>query len=296
MVTSVRISGVQAPGEELEVTRSASGLPVVRVEVGGEALRFAIDTGTSRSLLSANAARRLGLVPGEAFSVASAAGPSSAAVCAAAPEIRLGGLRIPLECLGWIPAETRLAGVEDVDGLLGADALAHVDLWIDLSTRRPRARVAPSGSLGSSVDGRRLSVDLVGRRPALSAEVVIPGHRGLGGRLIVDLGSDALILFGTLARRVADMRLARHSGGTAVTPTGTRQVQIAAIHGVRTSGTIFELRTAGLLPDVQRPEDGVLPLHVLSPVLFDLANGSVVARARLRRSTGNEPRTGFPIR
>ena len=283
LVTSVRISGVQAAGEELAVTRSPSGLLVVRVEVAGQPLQFAIDTGTSRSLVSANAAYRLGLVAGEAFSVASAVGPSSAGVCAASPEIRLGGFRIPLECLGWIPAETQLAGVEDVDGLLAADALAHVDLWIDVSAARPRIRVGPSGSLGSSVDGRRLTVDFVGRRPAVSAEVVIPGQRGLGGRLIVDSGSDALILFGPLAQRVGGMRLARHSGGTVVTPTGTRQVQIAAIQGVRTSGTLFELRTAGLLQDVQRPEDGLLPLQALSPVLLDLAHGSVVAQARLRR-------------
>jgi hypothetical protein len=283
VVLSARVSGRQVPGEELRIDRSADGVPVVRVEVEGEALRFAIDTGTSRTLVSAEAARRLRLIPRESFTVASAAGASRGGLCAAPPDIRLGGLRILLDCLGWIAAETRLAGAEDVDGLLGADALAGIDLWMDVTTSRLRARVAPSGSLAPWVDGRRLRIDLLGRRPVLAAEIVIPGQRGLGGRLIVDSGSDALILFGALARRLDNARIARQSGGSVVTPTGTRAVRIAAIHGVRIAGTVFETRSAALLPDVLRPEDGLLPLYLLGPVLLDLANGSIVAQARFRR-------------
>ena len=47
-------------------------------------------------------------------------------------------------------------------------------------------------------------------------------------------------------------------------------------------GSLYRLKWAGLLSDVtDRPEDGLLPLDALGPVMIDFSNRVVVAGARI---------------
>ena len=200
LAVAPRLPATGLPGEAMQLPRSRSGLPIVAVKVGTKTLRLVIDTGTSRTLVSGMAAARLGLVPARRLSFGCVAGaqPTGALCAAPAPEIRLGSLSIPLDCLGWMPDEPQLAGAEDVDGVLGADALAYVDLWIDLRGARVNARFAPPGSLGPWTDGRRLTLEVVGQRLAVDAELTGIGSNRTA-RLVLDSGSDGLLLFGPLA-------------------------------------------------------------------------------------------------
>jgi predicted aspartyl protease len=263
---------------------SARGLPVVDVDVDGARLRLGLDTGTSRTLISADAAERLHLVPRGRFSLATAGDASAIGLCAAVPNVRVAGIRLAADCLGWLPSERRLAGAEDLDGIFGADLLPQLDLWIDLGRCPVRARLAPPGSLAAVTDGTHLRIELIERRAVVDAEIA-ELRPPAGIRLVLDSGSNGLILFGQAAARLDVATRGLQTGARVESAVAVRDVAVAPIHGVRIGALrLDDVRAAGLLPAiVNRSEDGLVPLSALSPVLLDLSNRLVVARARHRR-------------
>jgi hypothetical protein len=282
LLASTRLAAQDAPGQEMQLPRSARGLPIVVVHAGDDILRLALDTGTSRTLVSAAAARRLELTAQSRFLLADAAGRSRTGLCGPAPILRLADVPIALECLAWIPEESEIAGAEGLDGLLGADALAQFDLWVDLRSDPVRARVAPPGSLGVWMDGRRLAIETLGRRPAIGVAVGF-GRDTAAARLILDSGCGTLVLFGGLAERVAAGLADRLTRARVETPTASRDVVMGPMDSVRSGRVKFKAPWAGLLPHVtDRTEDGLLPLSALGPVLLDMSNGVVIAGAGLR--------------
>jgi hypothetical protein len=284
LLVSTGLAAPNPPGLDMPLARSTGGLPIVVLHAGEETLRFGLDTGTSRSLVSAGVARQLGLRPHAGVLLADVAGAPRGGLCARAPLLRLGELPIALDCLGWVPEEWTLAGAEDVDGVLGADALAHFDLWIDLRHTPVRARLAPPGSLVAWMDGTRLRLDVIGRRPAIATELDF-GHHTPAARLVLDSGSDGLVLFGPLAGRAALARPLQRTTARIQTATSTRGVTMVPLDGLRSGRLLLGPGWAALLPHVlDRTEDGLLPLAALGPVLLDVSNGVVVAGARVRRT------------
>jgi hypothetical protein len=281
---SSHLSALELPGQELILQRSRDGLPVVVVRTGEGTLRFAIDTGTSRSMVSADVAERLHLTSRESFVVASAGGEPQAALCATPPKLDLGGVELSIDCLAWIPAERRLAGSEDVDGLLGADALAAADLWIDV--RRGRARLAPPGSLIAWAEGTRIPLGPSGRRPTVTMQLPSLG-RDVAAQLVVDSGAQGLLLFGPLARRAEAVLGNRRLLGRLLSPTARLQIIFVPLGAARAGGMNYESGWTGLLPQVgDRREDGLVPLSIFGPVLIDMSHRILVARARLRAMPG----------
>lgn len=288
------LSALEPPGTALRLERSRGGLPVVVAAVGGETLRFALDTGTSRSMIAASVAERLRLAPRAKYQLVTAAGAPRTALCAGPVEARIGGATLALDCLGWVPEERLLAGAEDVDGLLGADALASVDLWIDAS--RGRARIAPQGTLGDWVEGERLAVERVERRPAIRVTLRSLGRRGEPVQLVIDSGADRILLFGELARRTGSALRAEARPGTLATATATARVATVPLGDLGAGRMRLDAGWAGLLPGVvDRVEHGLLPLARLGPVLLDLGGGLLVARAKLRTAPAPAALAGFQV-
>jgi hypothetical protein len=283
LVSSTSIGASSPPGEEIRLSRSRRGLPVVTVTAGAATLRMGIDTGTSRTLVSAEAAGRLGLRAVQRLSIDCAAGERRVGFCGAAPTLTLAGLALVPDCLGWLPGEAQLRGAEDLDGILGADLLAQVDLWIDLRSVPVSARFAPPASLSPWVDGERLPLESIGGRAAIAARLAGLRREGSTTRLILDSGSDSLVLFGQAAQRTAGTFPHERFESRVETAAANRAVVIVPLSGVRIGGSLFALPWAALLPEVtNRSEDGLLPLDALGPVLLDLSTGIVVANARLR--------------
>jgi predicted aspartyl protease len=271
----------ELPGTDIVLQHSRSGLPVIVAHAGGQELRLAIDTGTSISLISADAAERLRLLPHGRFTLASAGGEPQTAYCGAPPTLRIAGVDIVLDCLGWVPEERRMAGAEDADGLLGSDALSQLDLWIDM--RRGRARIAPPGTLLPWTDGVRIPVDTIERRPAILLELPFSGGSGGAARVVIDSGADGAVLFGELARRAKTTLGHLRMPGRVECATASVEATIVPLGTVRAAGVSFDGGLAGLMPEVtDRVEQGLLPLAAFGPVLLDLSGGVLVARARLR--------------
>ena len=282
------LPALDPPGAALRLERSSGGLPVVSAGLGGETLRFVLDTGTSRSMIAASAAGRLGLAPRARFAVVTAAGPARAAACAGPLEVRVGGLSLTVACLGWVPDETSPAGLEDVDGVLGADALAGVDLWLDL--RRSQARLAPAGQLGPWCDGERLPLATIEERPALAVELSALPTDARRAVLVLDSGTDRPLLFGEAARNAGRALGMRGLPGRLRTAAGGSDLALVPLGELRVGRTRRISGWSGLLPEVaDRGEDGLLPIGLLGPVLLDLADAVVVIGARLRTAPAAIP-------
>jgi len=267
---------LEPPGSATRLERSRDGLPVVRVELGGETLRAALDTGTTRSMIAAAAARRLRLVPRARFEVVTATGPLRHALCAGPVTMRVDGFALSTDCLGWVPDEARLAGAPDVDLLLGADALGEVDLWLDLAGGR--ARFAAAGELSAWVRGERLPLRRVEARPLVEVEL-----DGASLRLVLDSGADAPILFGEAATRLGGTGGGGRRSARIETAAGSATREALSLAGLRLGRVRLRVTWGLLLPEVaDRREDGLLPLAALGPVLLDLSSGQLVANARLR--------------
>jgi len=280
------LAALEPPGTALRLDRSRDGLPLLAVELGGETLRAVLDTGTTRSMIAAAAAERLGLVARARFEIATAAGPVRHALCAGPLAVRLAGLELAIDCLGWVPGEARLAGAADAELLLGADAMGSVALWLDLAAGR--ARVASPGALSPWVRGERLAAERIEGRPAVAATVA-----GSTLRLVLDSGADAPLVFGAAARRTAASYRGPRRSARLETAAGSVTREAFEVGSVR----LGRAHAAGgwglLLPEVaDRREDGLLPLAALGPVLLDLSSELVVVGARLRSRPGASPATG----
>jgi hypothetical protein len=277
-------AGAEKPARTNRLARSETGLPVVEVGVATERLLMGLDTGTSRTLVTGGVAKRLSVAAARRISVASVAGEPWEGLCGPVTELSVAGVRVAHNDLCWLPDEVRVKGAEDLDGIIGADLLQQLDLWIDLRGGRVDARFAPPGSLASRVDGTRVPVEIIRQRPAINARLAGLHRTGPDARLVLDSGSNALVLFGGAAQQAAATFSHERSVGQLVTAATRREVVIVPLQGVRTGSKFFQLSSAGLLPDVNdRVEDGLLPLAALGPVLLDLSRRVIVVDARIRR-------------
>lgn len=273
------LGALEPPGAALRLGRSRDGLPLLAVDLGGETLRAVLDTGTTRSMIAAVAAERLGLVARARFEIATATGPARTAHCAGPIAAQVAGLAITIDCLGWVPGEARLAGATDADLLLGSDALGSLALWLALE--RGRARLARPGALAPWVRGERLALEPIERRPAVAVELEGLGEEPL--RLVLDSGADAPLLFGDAARRLGGRPRAPARRGRLVTAAGEAVREALDLGSLRLGAARVVAGWGLLLPEVTtRQEDGLLPLALLGPVLLDVASGVVVVGARMR--------------
>ncbi len=244
-----------------------SGLVAVQVEIAGTRLRMLVDTGATHSLIRATIAERLHLAPRARLPLHTATGVVEG-LCAGTIPVRVGGVTVPVDCLGWSRDFDEAAFGDVLDGVLAADALAALPVLID-----PGRGHLVLGEGALAVTGVEVPLALVEGRPAVA---LVP--RGADGdrplQLVVDSGADELVLFGAVAAT------AQAEGATRVaTLTGGRQVEVAPVQPF--SGLRRSPRRALLLPAVtDRGEDGLLPLSAAGPVAFDWRRGVAILGAR----------------
>jgi len=270
--------GQEGPVVSRRLERSSGGMPTVEVRLAGRQVRMALDTGATRTMISGELASELGLVARERFSLHDAGDVVREASCAGPITLDLDGVALRSNCLGWIPNTRRVGRVDRAAGVLGFDALSSADVWIDLEHRR--LIVAPPGGLHGRFNGIAVGLQRRFGRPMMLATPESGPLAARQLRLVVDSGSDTVVLFGDAARTAA--RSASHGLPSIVSAAYSRHfVSSGHVGRVRIGAYRTDLAQARLLPDVRgRAEDGVVPLSLLGPVLFEAGSDTFLLAAR----------------
>lgn len=230
----------------------------VQAGPGARRWRFLVDTGSTHSLLSIEAARRAGLIVRPGRHLRTPAGLVTAG------ETTLDGVSIGdrrVAALAVLVVD--LAGLgtaEPIDGILGMDALSSGRLALDLvagtlafgdvdaRAGRPGGRVVPA----RVVEGRLLVEARVDGRPRT---------------LVLDSGAAQLVLFDA-GESGTPVGLTT-AGGTGAARAGRAEV---ALDGVRL-GAVPTLRMAS--PSGRAGSDGLLPAALFASISFDRGAGEL---------------------
>jgi len=258
--------------------RSRGEMLAVEVRIAGRAVRMAIDTGATNSMIAGELAEELGLAARAHFPLRDAAGEVRDALCAGPMTLDLGGVELRSDCLGWVPETRRVGRVDGLDGVLGFDALASADIWIDFAARRLAA--APSGTLDGLYAGTPVHFERLYGRPIVAVEPLKRHVPDRPLRMVIDSGSNAVVLFGATARSVP-LRPDGFGSRTLVASYSRTFVSRGRVGRARLGELNFDLGDATLLPEVVgRHEDGVVPLALLGPVLFRSGHDEILLDAR----------------
>lgn len=181
--------------------RMVGNLPVVAVRINGREAALILDTGSDRTVVSAAAAARLGIVPaGPAARIGGAGGEVSLGVgrltegrLAGAEAVRFDGARV-------LVGSAELPGL---DGILGIDVLVDYELDLDLPRGRVGfARARGCRSAGPGWAGRGLAVQQV-PGGQMSVPVVLDGETLRG---MLDTGASGTVV---LEQAAEDVRVSR---------------------------------------------------------------------------------------
>ncbi len=265
------------PFEVVRLRRVAPSLVAAPVTIGGAERWLLLDTAAKRSLITRHLADELGLVPRQRLTVLSPLGEIRQAVCAGPVELRVGGVVLLVDCVGWVPNGSDMPFSSGTEGILGVDALRQVEILLD--GPRERMWVAPPGGLAPWVTGDIVPIRFCEGLPAIGVEMQRRGERtGRPAVLIVDSGASTPLIFGATAQALAtgERRTRRYE---LVTVSGRGPSQSADIVITFRTGRA-SLATAMLVPDFRnREEDGLFPANLLGKFLLDLPASRLVLDA-----------------
>lgn len=242
---------------------------VIDASIGGTAtLRLQIDTGSTRTVLADDLARRLHLRAAGRTLLITPSGRARRGLVLV-PALRIGGAVHTVVAM-TVPRRD-LAHRGAIDGILGQDVLTRQRVTLDYRRRQVEWRppAAPGG-------GVRLEL----RREGGGLLVVV---RGAGGAwaLVPDSGAAVLVLFERRGRALPDRTPLET--GTMRTVSGSRVVRRALIDRLRLGA--WDLRGVEALV-VRRGAgddslgDGLLPLHLFARVTLDPIAGYLEVEPR----------------
>jgi predicted aspartyl protease len=251
-----------------------NGGVIVPVTVGPlQGLRFLLDTGSTRSVVSETVAQQLTLRPAARTEMVTTAG-TSMAVVVAMPETCLAA-HCSHDALAIVASKGALGfGSGQLDGVLGGDVLNR-DFTIDY--RRRRFTWDDGADAQRKDDRLPMSVE-DGR-----AVVTIPQEGRPPLRLVADSGANALVLFDSDVVRSLGAGSSLKRLTTLQTLGGTKQAEPLAIPALRIAGATWRNEIAVVVPrPAGYPEeiDGIMPLHRFAEVSFRFSDGSLFVRHR----------------
>jgi predicted aspartyl protease len=248
------------------------GSIVVPVTIGGTGpYRFVLDTGSSRTVISARLWARLKAPAVAQTIMVTPAGRASAYI------VRLDGVSIGgrpgVGVDAAVMAADRHAAGQQVDGLIGQDVLSALVYTIDY-----RLRVLEWHPPGESMPGVRLPLNIRDNRVL----VHLAQHDGDPAPLtmIPDSGADGLVLFAHARHK---FRLTPIDMGVLSSMSGSRLASRVQLTDMVIGDTRLENPLAVLVDNEETAElmgDGLLPLHVFSRVTVNVPERYLIVTAR----------------
>ena len=272
MVMAAAFAGGNAPAGVSFVLDGKGGV-IVPVTVGAlQDLRFLLDTGSTRSVVSEAVAQQLGLRPVARTEVVTTSGVSMGVV------VPLPAICLAAQCVDdalaiVTPKQALDLGTGRLDGVLGSDVLSR-DFTIDYHRRR----FEWDGGTDARRPDDRLSLSVEDGR----AIVTTPQSKGRSLRLVADSGADALVLFDSENVRALSAESNLHRF-TLQTFGGTRRAESVVIPAMRVGGATWRDAIAAIVP---RPAgyppaiDGLMPLHRFASVSVRRSESAVILRHR----------------
>jgi predicted aspartyl protease len=260
----------QAAGVESEgVTRfeRGTGAVVLPVQLNGRGpFRFLLDTGSTRSSVSARTAEAI-RAPVVARTVMGSAAGSREVPVARVDTLDVG----PVTVRDLLASVVELDGLVDVDGVIGQDVLAALRFTIDFT--RGQVLWAPKvrGCDGAKVRGCDRSV--LELQWSHGRFVVALPQRQSVLRLVPDTGADSLVLFDPV-HGLPVTHLPRFA--TLTTLSGETEVRLARVRELHVGSLMLrDVPAVVAARDGSEPAevDGLLPLHFFDRVTFDGPKG-----------------------
>lgn len=247
------------------------GSIIVAVTIGGTGpYRFVLDTGSSRTVISARLSKALRLQVVAKTLMVTPAGRHVANI------VRLEGLAVdgrPGVNLSVALTEAdRYAAGQQVDGLIGQDVLAAAVFTIDY-----RDRCVIWHAPGDSLPGRRLPLNVRDNRLLVTLAQHDGDPRPL--HLVPDSGSDGLVLF---THAQDKLTLTYLEVGLLTGLSASRLARRVQIAGLVVGQAILRNPTAVVVDNRESAEmmgDGLLPLHFFSRVTFNVAERYLIVTA-----------------
>lgn len=245
---------------------------VVRVTLNGNGpFRFLLDTGSSRSAVSASVANALMLVPLADTTLITPTGQSERPI-AVLRRLELGAAP-PTNVLAMIVPDAELQSSRGVDGIVGQDVLGSLTYTIDYVNRHIVWHVTPP----TDVDGHRLPL----WRSDYGLLVTLPQRSGIEDlHFVPDTGANGWVLFADERRLPSTTSL-----GTASVHSlsGARSAASAIIEELWVGAITFRNQRAVIITrdwPVRLPGDGLLPLHLFARVTFNPRAHQLIVEGR----------------
>jgi len=244
------------------------GSIVVPVTIGGTGrYRFLLDTGSSRTLISARLWKILRLPVIAKTLLITTTGREEAYV------VRLRGIAVGggpgSEVAAAVIEADRYAAGQQIDGLIGQDLLAAAVYTIDY-----RARTIVWHSDGEPLTGLRLPLVMRDNRLLVSLAQRDADPNPL--RFVPDTGSASLVVF---AHARDKLRMLPLDIGVLSSLAGVRLARRVEVDGLMIGPTRLRTPAAMLVDRGEAGElmgDGLLPLHLFARVTFNAGEGFLI--------------------
>lgn len=225
-----------------------------------ETLEFLLDTGSASTVIVSEVAARLKLRPTDRIELVTPTG-TTIAPRSFLSNMKLGGHSAEnIEVLWSDLSELRRID-RRISGILGQNFLAHLNFTLDIRGQR---MVFGDAAEAEMLNATRVPFESIEGRIVVT---LTTGKNNL--RFVLDSGVDRVLLFGSGCRKLANR----------ITP-GQEHFRVAGLAGmtITSTGLLNELRVGDenlrrlpvvLLDEVERPEDGLMPLNLFRSVYFN---------------------------